>query len=55
MARAKGDKLTTRQRRFDEESATAPEISATGEISTDDYNDDAFECTCPRCGFKFNK
>lgn len=39
----------------DEESATAPEISATGEISTDDYNDDAFECTCPRCGFKFNK
>ena len=39
----------------DEEPAAAPEISATGEISTDDYNDDAFECTCPRCGFKFNK
>lgn len=25
------------------------------ELSVDDYSDDEFECTCPRCGFKFNR
>ena len=25
------------------------------ELSVDDYNDGEFECTCPRCGFKFNR
>lgn len=25
------------------------------ELSVDEYNDDNFECTCPRCGFKFNR
>ena len=25
-----------------------------GEISTEDYADEKFECTCPKCGFKFN-
>ncbi len=25
------------------------------ELSADEYNDDNFECTCPRCGFKFNR
>lgn len=25
------------------------------ELSEDEYNDDNFECTCPRCGFKFNR
>lgn len=25
------------------------------ELSSDEYNDDNFECTCPRCGFKFNR
>lgn len=23
------------------------------ELDIDDYSDDKFECTCPRCGFKF--
>ena len=42
---------------FDEEvgEASANEIDGGGEISTDDFNDGEFECTCPRCGFKFNK
>ena len=25
-----------------------------GEIDINDYADDKFECTCPKCGFKFN-
>lgn len=42
---------------FDEEvdEASANDIDGGGEISTDDFNDGEFECTCPRCGFKFNK
>ena len=42
---------------FDEEvdEASANDIDGAGEISTDDFNDGEFECTCPRCGFKFNK
>lgn len=35
--------------------ASANDIDGGGEISTDDFNDGEFECTCPRCGFKFNK
>lgn len=35
--------------------ASANDIDERGEISTDDFNDGEFECTCPRCGFKFNK
>ena len=35
--------------------ASANDIDGGGEISTDDFNDAEFECTCPRCGFKFNK
>ena len=34
---------------------SANDIDGGGEISTDDFNDGEFECTCPRCGFKFNK
>ena len=42
---------------FDDEAseASANDIDGGGEISTDDFNDEEFECTCPRCGFKFNK
>ena len=42
---------------FDDEAseASANDIDGGGEISTDDFNDGEFECTCPRCGFKFNK
>ena len=25
------------------------------EINIEDYNDEQFECECPRCGFRFNK
>lgn len=25
------------------------------EIDTEQYSDDTFECTCPKCGFKFNR
>jgi site-specific DNA-methyltransferase (adenine-specific) len=25
------------------------------EINIEDYNDEKFECECPRCGFRFNK
>ena len=35
--------------------ASANDIDGGGEISTDDFSDGEFECTCPRCGFKFNK
>ena len=34
---------------------SANDIHGGGQISTDDFNDGEFECTCPRCGFKFNK
>lgn len=30
-------------------------ISDGREINPDDYNDDTFECECPKCGFKFNR
>lgn len=41
---------------FDEVGETSTnDIDGGGEISTDDFNDGEFECTCPRCGFKFNK
>ena len=30
-------------------------IDGGGEIAADAFDDDEFECTCPRCGFKFNK
>lgn len=33
--------------------STAPNNK--GEIDLDDYTDDKFECTCPRCGFQFNR
>lgn len=29
-------------------------LRAGEEIDPDDYSDDEFSCTCPRCGFKFN-
>ena len=25
------------------------------ELAADEYSDNNFECTCPRCGFKFNR
>lgn len=30
-------------------------LDAGQEIDTEDFADEKFECTCPRCGFKFNK
>jgi len=44
---------------FDMEQLATEMISAApnnkGEIDLDDYTDDKFECTCPRCGFQFNR
>lgn len=37
------------------ESGTSQTITSGGEIDLGDYEDDNFNCTCPRCGFKFNK
>lgn len=37
------------------EASANNDIDGGGEISTDDFNDGKFECTCPRCGFKFNR
>lgn len=30
------------------------QINSGGEISTENFSDDKFNCTCPKCGFKFN-
>ena len=48
---------------FDEDEETETEsskrksqaISNGEEINISDYDDNNFECECPRCGFKFNK
>jgi ParB-like chromosome segregation protein Spo0J len=29
-------------------------IDSGGEISVDDFSDNKFSCTCPKCGFRFN-
>lgn len=29
-------------------------IDGGGEINIDDFSDNKFSCTCPKCGFKFN-
>ena len=34
---------------------TEKEINDCEEINIEDYNDEQFECECPRCGFRFNK
>lgn len=31
------------------------DLNSGGEVDLDDYEDDNFECECPRCGFKFNR
>ena len=36
-------------------SSSAVQQFSSGEIDTDDYNDNKFECECPKCGFRFNK
>ena len=39
---------------FDEPEQTEQKINVVGELNTDSFSDDKFECTCPKCGFKFN-
>lgn len=34
---------------------TEQTINEGEEINTDNYNDEKFECECPRCGFRFNR
>lgn len=37
-----------------ENSGTTQELTEGGEINTENYRDETFNCECPRCGFKFN-
>lgn len=30
-------------------------VTTSRELDIDDFNDDKFECECPKCGFKFNR
>ena len=39
---------------FDEPEQIEQKINVGGELNTDSFSDDKFECTCPKCGFKFN-
>ena len=39
---------------FDEPEQTEQKINVGGGLNTDSFSDDKFECTCPKCGFKFN-
>lgn len=40
---------------FDLDAETPAKITNTSkEISEDDFDDEQFQCECPRCGFKFN-
>lgn len=34
---------------------SAQAITTGGELDADNFADDKFECTCPKCGFKFNR
>lgn len=40
---------------FDLDLGSNEEEFNSGEIDVNDFSDDKFECTCPKCGFKFNK
>lgn len=48
---------TFAQDKIDEiKSAPPQQINQQGrEISIDDFSDEKFDCTCPKCGFKFNR
>lgn len=39
----------------DEPERKEQEISASRELEISDYDDEKFECECPKCGFKFNR
>lgn len=30
-------------------------VTTSSELDIDDFDDDKFECECPKCGFKFNR
>lgn len=38
----------------DEYTEPSQKINNGGEINIDDFSDNKFSCTCPKCGFKFN-
>lgn len=37
-----------------EQEAPTQNLNEGGEISSEQFSDEQFSCTCPRCGFKFN-
>ena len=37
------------------EKKTAQQINECEELDVDDFDDEEFECECPRCGFRFNR
>lgn len=37
-----------------EQEAPTQNLNEGGEISSEQFSDEQFACTCPRCGFKFN-
>ena len=37
------------------ETETIQKIASGKEIDIDEYDDDRFECECPKCGFRFNR
>lgn len=38
---------------FNEDENTST-ITSGSELDLDDFGDDKFQCTCPKCGFRFN-
>lgn len=40
---------------FGEDEPTTQTITQGKEINLDEYEDENFECECPKCGFKFNR
>ena len=40
---------------FEEDEPTTQTIKQGKEINLDEYEDENFECECPKCGFKFNR
>lgn len=39
---------------FDTDEKDVEVKNTNAELNVEDYNDDEFKCTCPKCGFKFN-
>ena len=47
------DAMTSIFMLFNEDENTST-ITSGSELDLDDFGDDKFQCTCPKCGFRFN-